>query len=163
MPQAKKPKLKKWEGALGRPVERWPKDVLKTQFPNLTSEELDSLIAEEVELERRRKLVLLLEHYGVAGKSGRDFMELSKRLAVDFVNGFKLAEFASKPVGAPGRWTTAAGAQLVEEVDALKEAGRLTAADAIRLIRELDPKRYGKMNERSLRKRYDEARKRFGR
>jgi len=163
MPQAKKPKQKKWEGALGEPIERWPKDVLKTQFPNLTSEELDKLIDERVELERRGKLLLLLEHYGIAGKSGRDFMELSKSLAVDFVDGFKLAEFAPRPVGAPGRWTTAAGLQLVEEVDVLKKGGGLTAAEAIRLVRKLDPKRYGTMNERSLRKRYDEARKRFGR
>ena len=77
-------------------------------------------------------------------------------------SGFKVAELAPKPVGAPGRWTRAEGAQLVEEVRALKEALGLTTADALRLVRELSPDRYGKIEERSLRKRYDEAKRRFG-
>ena len=124
MPQEKKPKRKNWEGPLGEPIKRWPKAVIHKleTFKNLKSEELDNLIDEQVERERDAKLQLLLKHYGIAGQTGQDFMELAKCLAIESVPGFKVAELAPKPVGAPGRWTRAEGAQLVEEVRALKEA-----------------------------------------
>jgi hypothetical protein len=118
-------------------------------------------IDEQVERERHAKLPLLLKHYGIAGQTDRDFKELAKLLAVDFIDGFKLAELAPKPVGAPGRWTGAEGAQLVDEVEALMGAHNLNVADAIRLIRKIAPIRYGNMKEPSLRKRYGEAKKRF--
>ena len=119
-------------------------------------------IDEQVERERYAKLPLLLKDYGIAGQTGRDFMELAMCLAVEFVEGFKLVEPARKPFRAPGLRTAAAGAQFVAEMEALKEAEGLNTADAIRLIWKIDRARYGKMKERSLRKRYDEARKRSG-
>jgi hypothetical protein len=163
MPQAKKAKRKKWEGQLGLPIPRVSEDFARWFCRKRPSVDPVRWIEEQVERERHAKLPLLLKHYGVAGQTGRDFFGLAKCLAIDFVPGFKVAELAPQPVGAPGRWTKTAGAVLIGEVDVLKEADGLTAAEAIRLIRKLDPKRYGKMNERSLRKRYDEARKRFGR
>jgi hypothetical protein len=158
MPQAKKTKRKKWEGPLGQLILR-PNEEFAAWLCRKTADSDPRIwIDEQIELERRHKLPLLLKHYGIAGKSGRDFMELAKRLAIDFVDGFKLAEFAPRSVGAPGRWTKVEGAQLVAEIEALKEAEGLNVAKALRLIRDLDSKRYGNMNERSLRKRYDEAR-----
>ena len=165
MPQAKKPKRKKWEGPLGQPIPRLSEEFARWFCRKMPAVDPVRWIEEQVERERHAKLPLLLKRYGIAGQTGRDFMELAKCLAIEFVPGFRVAELAPKPVGAPGRWTTAEGAQLVAEVEALKEAYGLTTADAIRLIQnELDETaRYRKMKERSLRKRYDEAKKRFGR
>jgi len=162
MPQVRKQKRDKWEGLLGQPIQRLPEHFARRCRPNLTNIDLEKWIDEQVENQRHARLPLLLKHYGITGQTGRDWMELARQLAIDFVDGMKLADSAPKPIGAPGRWTTAKGAQLVGEIEALREAEGLNVAKALRLVRELDPARYGSMKERSLRKRYDEAKNRWG-
>jgi hypothetical protein len=163
MPQTKKQKRKKWEGPLGEPIQRPTEEFARWFCQNRPGLAPLQWIDELVEFERQAKLHLLLKNYGIRGQTGRDFMELAKRLAVDFVPGFKLAEEAPKPVGAPGKWTTASGTQLVEEVEAVMEGCGLKVGQAIEWIQKIDPARYGNMKKSSLRKRYEEARKRLGR
>ena len=127
-----------------------------------TPPRLSDWIDKQVDIERNKKLRLLLRHYEIEDQTAGSWIELAKCLAIEFVDVFKLVEDAPKRRGKPGRWTEAEGAQLVLEVGALKESMNLSTSQVLDEIRALSPERYAKMEKRSLRKRYDEARKRFG-
>ena len=158
MGQPKAPKRQRWKGPLSQPITRWPESIARLVEPGLTPQELRVWIDKQVDDERYGKLLLLLRHYEIEGY--RSWFELAKRLAIESVDGFSVAENPPKRRGNPGRWTKAEGAQLVSEVAALRESTNLKTSQALDEIRALNPERYAQMKRRSLRKRFDEAKKR---
>jgi hypothetical protein len=128
MPQAKKPKQMKWPGELGVPIAKMSVPLAKHYQPDMTPAELDNWINQDVESQRREKLRALLKHYKILGQTALAWRELALCLALAHVPGFKLAEDMPKPQGNPGRWTKAAGAQLVAEVAALRESMKINTS-----------------------------------
>jgi hypothetical protein len=146
-------KLKKWPKGLERPISRLPDKIVKLIHPNMTGDQW-------VEQERYAKLKLLLQHYKIEGETRVAWIELAKQLAIERFVGMRLPDGA-KAVGKRKHWTGAHGAQFVAEVQAIKEAMKCNTSQAINELCELDPERYPLAQKRSLRKRYDEARKRI--
>ena len=99
----------------------------------------------------------------VAGPVGqaRDLLKLALALAIDFVEGFKLAKKPRPKRGPKGpNWKGADGEALVSEVQALVAHNQISINKAIQMIIELAPERYGDYPPEDLKNRYYEARKR---
>ncbi len=142
MSQASKPKKRKWPGELGRPIDPIPPVIARLLRPDLNPAEIEGWIRDEIERERYVKLRAALRHYGIPDEKPRSFIELAKRLATELMDGFKLAADVPKPVGKPGRWTGAAGIQLIAEVTAIMGRDKCGAAEAVDILSEADPVRY---------------------
>lgn len=153
----------KWLGPLGKRIEpnRWP--VLDPIWKvDLRAIEEDRIFRERIE-----KLPLLLDHFKIARVahaeqiSGGDLLKLALALAIDFVEGFKLAKKPRPKRGPKGpNWKGADGEALVSEVQALVAHNQISINKAIQMIIELAPERYGDYPPEDLKNRYYEARKR---
>ena len=100
--------------------------------------------------ERLDRLPFLLDHYGVSRSDDKAWLKLAFRMACDFVPGFR---FRERGPGRTGKWRGDEGEQLIRAVDELRQANGSGVAAAIEWLKQQDPQKYGKCNER----RYHEA------
>jgi hypothetical protein len=122
----------------------WPEELKK---PIVSADVVRD--AEEIS----RRMGLLFDVFGIhrTGRPALDWHSLALALAVEFVPGLRIANS-----GAPRRWDDAAQGALLAHVDWLKtEKPERSTADVLRLLTQKGGPLEG---QKSLRRRYDEAR-----
>jgi hypothetical protein len=158
-------KTKKWPGLLGKRI------ALNT-FPSgrgsLNGIDLHSVGEDLILRKRLAKLPLLFDHFKVNRPenaneiSGEDLLSLVLALATEFVEGFKLAKKVPAKRGPRGpNWKGVDGLILFKEVQAIVRHEGISAEKALRMIRELSPRRYAHYDHDALKARYHEARRRY--
>jgi hypothetical protein len=119
---------------------------------------------EEQRIYRQRveKLNRLLDYLQIDRSFGQaPYFRLALALAIEFLDGFKIAKKVPAKRGRKATWKAAEGAALVAEVQAIAGNDRISINAAIKKLIALDPKRYGYYDRDALKARYYEARKRY--
>jgi hypothetical protein len=100
-----------------------------------------------------KRLMLLLQHYGIDENSPNPWLILSLRLAQDHVPGFLRKAWNSKKAGAPAKWKGARAMELHADVWQLVQQGNSEAMACRVLSRE----KYKPAGARSLLRRFKEV------